>query len=216
VLRLLVARNRLTEIRKQFNNVSGVKLGTKMAKMAVDNTTSKFALDKGRTSAAHLTDPEFQAEMFAKRESAMLYALTRKIAKGAKGPGGADAVIEKSQNDMLAYSDAYAEKVMLEQFIKAVNEQKDPETKSVLKNVCDVFAVNTMVRHATWYIENGYMKPEKTKALAELAEVLHEQLRPNAVALVKAFGIPPSFLAAPKPEVAAAPVVKKQANGPKL
>jgi len=43
-----------------------------------------------------------------------------------------------------------------------------------------------MVKHATWYLENGYMKPDKTKAMAETAEDLREKLRPNAVSLVKA------------------------------
>jgi acyl-CoA oxidase len=215
VLRLLVARNRLTEIRKQFNDVSGLKKAIKMAGLAFDNATSTFDLGKGRTKESHLLNPAFQHDMFAKREAAMLYDMTQNIAKAAKKPGGAEAAVEKSQNDMIAYADAYAEKVMLEQFVKAVNEQKDPETKAVLKDVCDIFAINTMVKHAAWYIENGYMKPDKTRALADEAEKLHEKLRPNAVALVKAFGIPEALLSVPRPQAAVAPVKKTGTNGPK-
>jgi acyl-CoA oxidase len=215
VLRLLVARNRLSEVRKQFNNVSGVKKTAKMASLAIDNATSKFSLSKGRTRTSHLLDPEFQADMFSKRENAMLYDLSRKIAKAAKQPGGAERAVEKSQNDMIAYSDAYAEVVMLSEFTKAVSQQKDPETKAVLKDLCDLFAVSTMLKHATWYLENGYMKPAKTKALAETAETLCEKLRPNAVALVQAFAIPDALLSVPKPTVAAAVVPpKKKAGGP--
>jgi len=184
VLRLQVAKNRLTELSKQFNDNSAAPKST-------------WAAD--RTDAAHLVDPEFQADMVVRRERAMLGDIMQKIANGAAVPGGVELAFEKSQNDMIAYSDAYAEKIMLEQFIKAVAEQKDPETKAVLKDVCDIFAVNTMLKHATWYIENGYMKPEKTKALAKIAEELNEKLRPNAVALVKAFAIPPALLSMPKP-----------------
>lgn len=215
VLRLLAAKNKLTEVRKQFNNVSDLKKTIKMAGLAFGDATSTFSLSKGKTKESHLLDPAFQHDMFAKREAAMLYDITQKIAKGAKQPGGAEAAIEKSQNDMIAYSDAYAEKVMLEQFVKAVNAQKDPETKAVLKTVCDIFAVNTLVKHAAWYIENGYMKPEKTRALAQEAETLHEKLRPHAVALVKAFGIPEALLSVPKPQAVVAPVKRTGANGPK-
>jgi acyl-CoA oxidase len=198
VLRLLVARNRLTDLSKQFNNASDAP---------------KVSWPADKTDAAHLLDPAFQTDMVARRESDMLNGVLQKIATGAQAPGGAEKAIEKSQNDMIAYSDAYAEKLMLEQFIKAVGEQKDPETKAVLKDVCDVFAINTMLKHSTWYIENGYMSPAKTKALTALAEELNEKLLPNAVALVKAFAIPSALLAAPKVE--ATMQQKNKANGAK-
>ena len=175
VLRLLVAKNQLNELRKQFNKVSGIKLKLKMASMAVKHGLEHHPDNK--INQKHLLDPAFHAETFAKRESEMMYDMSQKITKGAKGPGGATAAIDKCQDDMLAYADAYAEKVMVGQFAKAVSEQKDPETKAVLKDLYDLFAVNTMLKHSTWFIENGFMSPGKTRALAETAQALNLKIR---------------------------------------
>jgi acyl-CoA oxidase len=204
VLRLLVARNQLTEFGKQFKGASALKKAFKMASLAVGSKTSKLDLSKGSTR--NLLDSGFHEEMFAKREKAMLLGVMAKIKKNIKSAGGFKQAGDLCQDDMIAYADAYAEKVMLEEFVKAVKAEKDPETKALLKDVCDLFAVNTMVKNAAWYIENGYMKPEKTKALAETREALNLKLRPHAVELVQAFAIPKELLFVPEQKAVAAPV----------
>ncbi|MBI3441467.1 MAG: acyl-CoA dehydrogenase family protein [Proteobacteria bacterium] len=205
VLRLLVAKNRLTELKQEFQKVAGIKKTLKMASLALGQLSSKFNLSKANTHAGHLLDPDFQEQTFAQRERTMMLALSKKIKKYAKETGGFRAAVDKCQDDMLAYADAYTERVMAEQFIKAVREQTDPETKAVLKKLCDVFATNTMLKHSTWYIENGYMTPHKTRALAEMAPELNQKLRSHAVALVQAFAIPKELLSSPERKPVAAP-----------
>jgi acyl-CoA oxidase len=197
VLRLLVAKNKLNELRKAFANAA-----VPPAPVAVVSTDP--------------LDPAFQTSLFARRENALLFGIAGKVMAAGTDAVAANAIIEKSQNDMLAYSDAYAEKTMIEQFVKNVAKQNDPETKAALKQLCDIFAVNTLLKHATWYLENGLLKPEQTKALTALADTLNEQLRPQAVALVKAFAIPQQLLEAPKLAPASNVLpFKKAANGPK-
>ena len=195
VLRLLVARNRLTERAKEFEGASAFRKAFKAATLTLHQKTSTFDLSKG--SARNILDPSFQLDMFAKRESAMLYELGNKIRKNIKKAGGFRQSADLCQDDMLAYADAYAEKAMLEEFVKAVEAQKDPEVKQVLKDLCDLFAVNAMNKHAAWYLESDYMKPAKTKALKETAQTLAEKLRPQACDLVRAFAVPKAWLAAP-------------------
>ncbi|MEZ0260049.1 MAG: acyl-CoA dehydrogenase, partial [Alphaproteobacteria bacterium] len=119
----------------------------------------------------------------------------------------------KCQNDMLSYADAYAERLMLQKFVKAVKAQQDPEVKAVLKDVCDLFAVHAMRENGLWFVENGLMKPQTTTALRRLERELTEKIRPHAQMLTDAFGVPPAMLeckvpAATPPRNAAPPAPK--------
>lgn len=212
VLRLLVAKNQLGRLSQKFNNTTRLqKLGKGIA-LAVKGRIAQFNADSGKTSASHLLDSSFQRQMFISRERSMIYALSGKIMKIAKVEG-ADVAANKCQTDMLAYADAYAERVMMDRFSRAVRAEKDPELKALLKDVCDLYAVHTMRKNALWYTENGFMKPQKTRALAEMEEKLCEKIRPHAKTLTAAFDIPPSVLGSPKVAAAAAPR-KKAPGGP--
>ena len=102
---------------------------------------------------------------------------------------------------------------MMDRFSRAVRAEKDPEVKSLLKDVCDLYAVHTMRKNAIWYVENGFMKSQKTKALAEMEEKLCEKIRPHAQTLTAAFDIPPSVLGSPK-QATPAPAKKKSPGAP--
>lgn len=193
VLRLLVARNQLTALTKTFNGASAVPLPN---------------LPKD-ADAKTLLDPAFQQQLFALHEKEGLNQLVGKVMTKMGGGDSLPKAVDKCQDDMIAYADSYAEKVMLEQFVKNVEAQNDPETKEVLKTLCNVFAVNALLKSSTWYLENGLLTTGQTKALRELAETLNEKLKPDALALVKAFAIPEAFLSVPKPAAAPAKVSKK-------
>ncbi len=52
-------------------------------------------------------------------------------------------------------------------------------------------------KNKAWYLEDGYMEAVKTKAVRKIVNQLCWDIRPDAVALVNAFDIPESCLAAP-------------------
>lgn len=193
VLRLLVAKNRLNHLMQHFNHASGFERFAKMAALALRDRLSPFNAARLRKDYDHLLDPDFQRDIFVRRERTMLYALSRKIGALSKKHGFQGAV-NKCQTDMLAYADAYADRLMIEQFVKIVKEQADTEVKESLKNVCDLFAIGTMRRNGLWYVENGYMKTGKTRALARLEHKINEKIRIHALDLVRAFGIPEAVL----------------------
>ena len=58
------------------------------------------------------------------------------------------------------------------------------------------FALN-LAKNKAWYLEDGYMEAVKTKAVRKIVNQLCWDIRPDAVALVNAFDIPESCLAAP-------------------
>lgn len=201
VLRLLVAKNQLSRLSRKFSDTNALqKIGKKFS-MTLKGKLAQFNAASGKSGGEQFLDPKFQQSIFAARERAMMYALSEKMMGIAKTHGPA-AAANRCQDDMLAYADAYAERLMMEKFIKAVKEQKDPETKAVLKDLCDAFAVHTIHKNALWYVENGFMSPTKTKALDSLEHKLHRKIRPHAKALTEAFGIPPEVLSSPKPAIA--------------
>jgi len=211
VLRLLVAKNQLSRLSHKFRSANGVQKIALGVALKMKGLFGKFNAESGKTDPAHFLDPAFQNKIFALRERSMMYALGNKLAKITKAEN-ADVAANKCQNDMLAYADAYAERLIMQKFIKAVNAQKDPEVKALLKDVCDLYAVQTMRQNGLWYVENGLMKPQTTTALRRVERHLTEKIRPHAKTLVAAFDIPPSVLTcAPAP---AAPPAPPKQNGP--
>ncbi len=199
VLRLLVAKNQMSRLAKKFSDASGVQKIAKSIALQLKGKMALFNASSSKTNDAHLLSSHFQQNIFAARERAMMYALSERYMEISKAEGSAVAA-NKCQDDMLAYSDAYAERLMLERFVKAWKEQQDPETKKVLKLLCDLYAVHTMRQNALWYVENGFMKTDKTKALVDLEHKLSGKIRPYAKDLAAAFGVPESVLSTPEPE----------------
>ena len=204
VLRLLVAKNQLGRLAKKFSDASGMQKIAKSLALQMKSKMALFNASSSKTNDAHLLSSHFQKNIFACRERAMMYALSEKYMKIAKAEGPAVAA-NKCQDDMLAYADAYAERLMMEKFISAVRAQEDPEVKAVMKDVCNLFAVHTMRQNALWYVENGFMKTEKTKALVDLEHKLCEKIRPHAKDLAAAFGVPETVLCIPDPKAAPVP-----------
>lgn len=214
VLRLLVARNQLARFSKKFNNLSGIQKLAKGTALQMKSLFTKFNAESGKTDPTHFGDPVFQNKIFAARERAMMYSLSSKLMKIAKAENP-EVAANKCQTDMLEYADAYAERLMMQKFIKAVEAQKDPEVKDLLKDVCDLYAVHTMRKNGLWYVENGLMKPQTTKALRRVERYLTEKIRPHAKTLTDAFGVPPEVLGCTLDTIAKPAQPKKQAGGPR-
>lgn len=199
VLRMLVAKNQLAHLAAKFKDVSGVQKIAKGLALQLKGKMALYNASSAKTDEAHLRSRHFQKNIFAYRERAMMYNLSEKYMKISKEEGPA-AAANKCQNDMLAYADAYAERLMMERFILAVKQQQDPEVKMVLKDLCDLHAIHTLRKNALWYVENGFMKTDKTKALADLEERLNEKIRPHAQDLVAAFAVPEEVLSNTPPQ----------------
>ncbi|MBL7865590.1 MAG: acyl-CoA oxidase, partial [Cyclobacteriaceae bacterium] len=92
---------------------------------------------------------------------------------------------------------AHVERVILEQFIKQINNTKDAGCKAALTKLCQLFALSQIEKNRGWYLESGYMEAGKTKAIRKLVSQLCWDIRQEAVPLVDAFKIPEVCLSAP-------------------
>jgi acyl-CoA oxidase len=197
VLMQLVAKSRLTEFRQEFGNMGLFGMINYVAGQASTSITEMNPFTVRNTDEEHLLDPEFHLNAFTFRERDILTSAAKRIRRlVGEGLDSYDAV-NVSQTHLLQVSFAYIERVILEQFRKAVSDVKDPGSKAVLTKLYNLFALSQLEKNKGWYLEQGYMEGVKTKAIRKLMNQLCWDIRQEAVPLVNAFQIPDECLAAP-------------------
>ncbi len=197
VLMQLVAKGLLSEFKQEFHNEGYVAVIRLLSRQVTTTISELNPYATRKTDIEHLSDPDFQLSAFAYREQRLLYSLTQRMRALLKKKMDSYDAFLRCQTHMLDLANAYVEKIVIEQFIKAVNDCEDPAIKKVLKKLCDLYALSTIEKHKGWFLEQEYMQPVKTKAIRRLVNQLCQSTRNDANALVDAFGIPNSSLAAP-------------------
>jgi acyl-CoA oxidase len=85
---------------------------------------------------------------------------------------------------------------MLEEFIRAT-ESAEPALRPVLNRLRELFALSVLEREEGWLLEHGVFEGSKGEAVRALVNRTCGELRPHAVSLVDAFGIPDEIVGAP-------------------
>ncbi|KFF15818.1 acyl-CoA dehydrogenase family protein [Flavobacterium hydatis] len=197
VLMQLVAKNRLSEFRKSFGEMGAVGIINYVYENAKTAISEKNPIATRKTEDAHLLDNEFHLLAFQHREKTTLASAAKRIKKlidSGLEPYDAFNVV---QHQMIDVAQAYLERIVLEQFQIAIETVKDVNVKEILSKLCHLYALAQIEKNKGWYLEDGYMEAVKTKAIRKMVNQLCWDIRPDAVALVNAFDIPESCLAAP-------------------
>jgi acyl-CoA oxidase len=200
VLLLLVARGLLSRYRDELGDLrlwGAVKF---LADRAGTEATRRNPVRSRRTGEDHLRSHETQLEAFRFREQRLLETAARRLkARIDDGVDSFDAMNE-TQDHLLALARAHMERVILERFREAVaraGEGESAEAAEPLELLADLWALSRLEEDRAWFLESGYMEPRQTRAIREQVNRLCGELRPWAVPLVDAFGIPDEVLAAP-------------------
>ncbi len=197
VLMQLVAKNRLSEFRKAFGEMGSLGIINYVYENAKVAITEKNPIATRRTDDEHLLDDQFHLQSFIHREKTILASAAQRIKKlvdGGLEPYDAFNVV---QHQMIDVAQAYLERVVLEQFQAAIKTVQDEKSKEILTKLNQLYALSQLEKNKGWYLEDGYMEAVKTKAIRKMVNQLCWDIRPDAVALVNAFDIPESCLAAP-------------------
>jgi acyl-CoA oxidase len=197
VLMQLVAKNRLSEFRKSFGEISTMGIINYVYENAKTTISEKNPIITRKTDEEHLLDNEFHLHAFEHREKVALASLAKRLKKlidSGLEPYDAYNVV---QHQMADVSQAYLERIILEQFQTAIKSIKDKKCKEMVLKLSQLYALSQIERNKGWYLEDGYMEAIKTKAIRKMVNQLCWEIRPDAVSLVKAFDIPESCLAAP-------------------
>ncbi|MDI6034385.1 acyl-CoA dehydrogenase [Flavobacterium sp. LB2P84] len=197
VLMQLVAKNRLSEFRKSFGKMDAMGIINYVYENAKTAISEKNPIVTRKTDDIHILDEEFHLTAFQHREKTTLASAAKRLKKlidGGLEPYDAFNVV---QHQMIDVAQAYLERIVLEQFQKAIQSIEDKKSKEIMLKLSQLYALSQIEKNKGWYLEDGYMEGVKTKAIRKMVNQLCWEIRPDAVSLVNAFDIPESCLAAP-------------------
>ena len=197
VLMNLVAKNRLSEFKNQFGEMNALSLFNYVVDQAKTSITYKNPFATRNTDETHLLDNEFHSHAFQFREKEILASAAKRIKKLLDSGLDSFDAFNIAQHHLINVGQGYLERVVLEQFQIQIENTKDESSKSILTQLCQLYALSTLEKNASWYLEQGYMEGVKTKAIRKAVNQLCWEIRQNAVPLVEAFNIPENCLSAP-------------------
>lgn len=196
VLMQLVAKGVLSDFNKELS-AGFMAMVNFAAEQFITSVRDKNILARNNTDEGHLLDHEFQLDAFRYRERDLTISVGQRLRKLIKRGIDPYHAFLRCQNHLLSVAEAYVERVVLEQFVEVIKQNKDTELQKTLKQLCSLYALHTIEGHKGFYLEQNYMEGRKTQAVRRVVDKLCKLLRNDAACLVEAFGIPETCLAAP-------------------
>ena len=208
VLMQLVAKGRLTDLADSFGALDQIGTARYVAGLAVETVVEKTNMRQlverlrdavpGATSTqdpdAGLLDPEYHLSMLRWREDHMVSGVGRRIRAGVSAGGDPAEVFSRAQDHVVSAAWAHSERLVLEAFLTKVENMPEGTNRQVLNMLSDLFALSTIEADRAWFMEHGRLSAARSKAVTAMVNVLCRRLRPHAVDLVDAFGVPREIL----------------------
>lgn len=196
ILMLLVSKGRLSDFKEDF---SGSIFSTMraVAKLAGEAVETRNPLSSRATDRDTLRSADHQLSMLAYRDDRLQFTLARRFQSRLAKKMDPFDVLNDVQDHFLSLANAHIERVILEQFIAAVEREKDGNVKQQLDKIRELLGVVFMHDDVGWFMENGVVESNKSRAIRKELNALCGEVRGQAVHLVNAFGIPDKLLGAP-------------------
>src|SRR5918995_577867 len=207
VLLQLVAKGLLTDYAGEFEDLDQFGMVRFVAGLAVETVVERTAVHKlvqsvrdllpgGDTwdQEAGLLDPNYQLAMLRSREEHMLGSVPRRLKRGIDEGMDPGAVFSRVQDHVIATARAHTERLVLEAFVARTAELPDGDLKVALNLLCDLHALTTIESDRAWFMEHGRLSSARSKAITREISSLCRKIRPLAVHLVDAFGVPEEML----------------------
>ncbi|MEU0404819.1 acyl-CoA dehydrogenase [Streptomyces sp. NPDC006197] len=210
VLLQLVAKGLLTDHASEFEDLDQLGVVRYVTGLAVETVIEKASVHKLLERVrdllpggdewdreAGLLDSEYHLAMLRYREEHMLAGLARRLKRGVDRKRDPGTVFSQVQDHVIALAHAHVERLVLEAFVDAVRALPDGGNKVALELLCDLFALSTIEADRAWFMEHGRLTVQRSKAISREVNDLCRKVRPLAVDLVDAWGIPSEMLRAP-------------------
>ncbi len=196
ILMLLVSKGRLSDFKEDF---SGSIFSTirAVAKLAGEAVETRNPISSRATDSETLRSAEHQLSMLGYRDDRLQYTLARRFQSRMAKKMDPFEALNDVQDHFLSLAHAHIERVILEQFILAVEREKDEKVKRQLDHVRALLGIVFMHDDIGWFMENGVVESNKSRAIRKELNALCAEVREQAVHLVDAFGIPDKLLSAP-------------------
>ncbi|PUA82756.1 acyl-CoA dehydrogenase [Nocardioides currus] len=207
VLLQLVAKGLLTDYASEFEDMDQFGMVRFVAGLAVETviertsahklfTRIKDALPGGDQwdQEAGLLDPNYQRAMLRFREEHMLGGVARRLKRGIDSGVNPGEVFSQVQDHVIAAARAHVERMVLDSFVLKTRELPDGDQKVALNLLCDLHALTTIEADRAWFMEHGRLTVARSKSISREVNGLCRKIRPLAIDLVDAFGVPESML----------------------
>ncbi|WP_119695839.1 acyl-CoA dehydrogenase [Microbacterium halotolerans] len=141
---------------------------------------------------------DHQHELLTGRVEQMVADVAAKLRPAAKmSPADSAAVFNENQNDLIAAARAHGELLQWEAFTDALDRIDDEDSRIVLTWVRDLFGLQLIESHLSWYLITGRLSTQRAAAVSSYIDRLCARLRPHAQDLVDAFAYEPEHVRAP-------------------
>jgi acyl-CoA oxidase len=208
VLLQLVAKGLISGYADDFGNLDTLGTIRFVADQVLDSVAERTSLhslaERLRGAAGgdddEVLDSSWQIKLLDDREEHTLDSLVRRL-RPARGKGvSADRAFEifnSTQDHLLRAARSHLDGLVLDAFNRACEGQQDPAARSLMRQVCDLYALSVIEADKGWFLEHGRISASRAKAVTSEVNRLCQGLRPHARALIDAFGIPESWIGAP-------------------
>jgi hypothetical protein len=144
-----------------------------------------------------LLAPDDQLSLFEWREGHITASAAQRFKRGLDEGHEPFEVFRAVQDHAVNAARAHMATVLLAAFQRAVAACEDEDLRSVLKLLCDLYALQDLESDRAFFMEHGRLAGARCKAITREVNRLCNEARLCAAQLVDALGIPDEVLAAP-------------------
>jgi acyl-CoA oxidase len=211
VLLQLVAKGLLTDYASDFEDLDQFGMVRFVAGAALETVIERTAAHKLLLAIkdvlpggddrwdqdAGLLDPNYQLAMLRFREEHSLSGVARRLKRGIDEGLHPGEVFSRAQDHVIAAARAHVERLVLEAFVAKTAALPPGDLRRTMSLLCDLHALTTIERDRAWFMEHGRLTSARSKAITREVNELCRKIRPLAVDLVDAYGVPPELLRSP-------------------
>jgi acyl-CoA oxidase len=210
VLLQLVAKGLLTDYASEFEDMDQLGMVRFVTNLAVETVIEKTSAHKLLERVkdllpggdqwdqdAGLLDSDYQLAMLRFREEHMLAGVARRLKRGIDQKMNPGEVFSRVQDHVIGAANAHVERLVLEAFVSKTRSLPEGDQKVALNLLCDLFALSTIEADRAWFMEHGRLTVQRSKAISREIGSLCRKVRPIAVDLVDAWGVPVEMLRSP-------------------
>jgi acyl-CoA oxidase len=183
ILLQLAAKNLLTDYKDEFGELDPLGMARFVAGQALGLIAEKTALRK-LVDGGDLHGRDTQLDLFRWRYEHLLEGAARRLKRGIDDGRDPFSVLIDCQDHVVETARAWVDLVVLESF---------PDDPAVEK-LRSLFALHTIEANRGYYLEHGRITANRSKAVIKAVNELCADMRPDARALIDAFGVPENVL----------------------
>lgn len=209
VLMQLVAKGLLTGYQSDFSDLDQFGMVRFVAELAVDTVLERTNVHKlfervrdllpggdEWDQEAGLLDPHYHQAMLQFREEHMVSGVARRLKRGIDAGMSPGEVFSQVQDHVIRTAHAHVERLVLDAFVDKLEGQPASDNKVALGLMVDLYALSVIEADRAWFMEHGRLTTQRSKSITREINDLCRKVRPLAVDLVNAFGIPEEMLRA--------------------